>query len=123
MPHLFEDADHYVAIWNGPVGREIKRIIAGESNFLVLGPMFRGARRLTANRPVEPIDDLAGLKIRVSPTQERLVTRQIFGASPTPMSWSEVFTALQQGIIDAQVNPLATILSASLNTRSRATSS
>lgn len=115
MPYLFNDAAHYVQIWNGAIGEELKQKIADEANFLVIGHMYRGARQLTSNKPVESIDDLSGLKIRVSPMKERLVTWKIFGASPTPMSWSEVFTALQQGVIEAQENPLATIQSASLN--------
>lgn len=115
MPYLFDDATQYAAVWNGPVGQEIKDKIAAEANFRLLGHMYRGARQLTSSRDVESIDDLKGLKIRVSPMRERLVTWQVFGASPTPMSWSEVFTALQQGVIDAQENPLATIQSASLN--------
>ncbi len=115
LPYLFDGADHYAAVWNGPVGQEIKEQIATDANFRVLGHMYRGARELTASRPVEKIEDLSGLKIRVSPMRERLVTWQVFGASPTPMSWAEVFTALQQGVIEAQENPLATIQSASLN--------
>lgn len=115
MPYLFDDAAHYAAVWNGEVGEELKAKIADEANFLVLGHMYRGARQLTANREVQSIDDLAGLKMRVSPMKERLVTWRTFGASPTPMSWSEVFTALQQGVIEAQENPLATIQSASLD--------
>jgi tripartite ATP-independent transporter DctP family solute receptor len=114
MPFLFEDAGHYAEVWNGPVGEEIKQKIADEANFLVLWHMYRGARQLTSSKEVRSIEDLSGLKIRVSPMKERLVTWQVFGASPTPMSWSEVFTALQQGVIEAQENPLATIQSASL---------
>ncbi|MCF3934567.1 TRAP transporter substrate-binding protein [Acuticoccus sp. M5D2P5] len=115
MPYLFDDAAHYAAVWNGPVGEELKATIADEANFLVLGHMYRGARQLTSSRKIETMDDLAGLKMRVSPMKERLVTWRTFGASPTPMSWSEVFTALQQGVIEAQENPLATIQSASLD--------
>lgn len=115
MPYLFRDFEHYVKIWNGPVGEEIKQAMAKDSNFLILGHMFRGARELTSNRPVTSVADLKGLKIRVSPMKERLITWKIFGASPTPMAWSEVFTALQQGVIDAQENPLDTIKGASLH--------
>lgn len=115
MPYLFDNADHYAAVWNGPVGEELKAKIAEESNFLVLGHMYRGARQLTANREIDDIADLEGLRMRVSPMKERLVTWRTFGASPTPMAWSEVFTALQQGVIEAQENPLATIQSASLD--------
>ena len=114
MPYLFRDYHHYVKVWEGPIGDEMKQVLAKEGNFLVLGHMFRGFRQLTANRPVRTIEDLRGLKIRVSPMKERLVTWKIFGASPTPMAWGEVFSALQQGVIDAQENPLPTILFGSL---------
>jgi len=74
MPYLFEGADHYAEVWNGEVGEEIKQKIADEANFLVLGHMYRGARQLTSNKEVRDIEDLDGLKIRVSPMKERLVT-------------------------------------------------
>ncbi|WP_420392469.1 TRAP transporter substrate-binding protein [Acuticoccus sp.] len=115
MPYLFRDAEHYLDIWTGPVGEEIKQTIAEEANFKLLGHMFRGTRELTSNKRVESIEDLEGLKIRVTPVKERLVTWQTFGASPTPMPFSEVFTSLQQGVIDAQENPLPTIAKNSLN--------
>ena len=114
MPYLFDGYEHYVSVWNGNVGKKLKADMAKEANFLILGHMFRGARELTSNKPVKSIDDLQGLKIRVSPMKERLVTWKTFGANPTPMGFSEVFTALQQGVIDAQENPLATIKGSSM---------
>ncbi|MCY4309708.1 MAG: TRAP transporter substrate-binding protein, partial [Rhodospirillaceae bacterium] len=111
MPYLFKDADHYFKIWNGPVGKEIKDKIAKEANFRFIGHMFRGTRELTSNRKITSIKDLAGLKIRVTPIKERLATWKAFGASPTPMAWSEVFTSLQQGVIEAQENPAPVIIS------------
>ncbi|MEM1131201.1 MAG: TRAP transporter substrate-binding protein, partial [Pseudomonadota bacterium] len=109
MPYLFDDADHYMEVWNGPVGNEIKDLIAEEANFRVMGHLYRGSRELTSNKEIRSIDDLEGLKIRVTPIKERLETWNAFGASPTPMPWSEVFTALQQGVIEAQENPIAAI--------------
>jgi TRAP-type transport system periplasmic protein len=114
MPYLFRDYPHYVKVWDGPLGEEIKGVLAKEGNFLVMGHMFRGHRHVTANRPIRTLEDLRGLKIRVSPMKERLVAWKIFGASPTPMAWGETFSALQQGVIDAQENPLTTIVSSSL---------
>ncbi len=109
MPYLFRDADHYLRVWNGDVGQEVKDLMAEEANFRIFGHLYRGSRELTSNKEVNSIDDLNGLKIRVTPIKERLVTWETFGASPTPMSFSELFTALQQGVIDAQENPIATI--------------
>ena len=109
MPYLFRDADHYFSLWNSEEGQRIKDIIAEEANFRVIGHMYRGSRELTSNTPIASAADLQGLKIRVTPIKERLETWKAFGANPTPMAWSEVFTSLQQGVIDAQENPLAAI--------------
>lgn len=114
MPFLFEDAGHYVRVWNGPVGQEVKELLAKEANFRIFGHMFRGTRELTSNRKITKIEDLKGLKIRVTPIKERLVTWKTFGANPTPMAFAEVFNALQQGVIDAQENPIPTIAKNSL---------
>jgi len=111
MPYLFRDADHYFSLWNSEQGQRIKDLIAEEANFRVLGHMYRGSRELTSNKPISSAADLEGLKIRVTPIKERLETWKAFGANPTPMAWSEVFTSLQQGVIDAQENPLAAIYS------------
>ena len=115
MPYLFKDMEDYLKVWEGPIGQEIINKIANEVNYLVIGHLFRGARQLTANKPVESLEDLQGLKMRVSPMKERIVTWNVLGASPTPMSWSEVFTALDQGIIEGQENPLNTIYNASIH--------
>jgi len=114
MPYAFNDANHYMSIWDGPVGKEIKEAFATESNFRVMGHLFRGTRELTSNVEVRSMEDLAGLKMRVTPIKERLETWKAFGAAPTPMAWSEVFTSLQQGVIDAQENPVAVALSQKL---------
>ena len=64
-------------------------------------------------RPVEKPEDLAGLKIRVTPDKVRLATFEGLGAEPAPLSFGELYSALQQGLFDAQENPLAIIYSAS----------
>src|SRR5690606_15452191 len=69
-----------------------------------------GYRHITNSvRPIEAPDDLQGLKLRAPEAQLRIDTFRELGALPTPMAFSEVFTALQQGVVDGQENPLATI--------------
>lgn len=76
----------------------------------MLGIVNRGPRHLTtSNRPVRTPADLAGLKLRVPEIPVYLAAWRALGASPTPMAFPEVFTALQQGTIDGQENPLSTI--------------
>lgn len=109
LPFLFRDTGHFLKIWESPLGKEILDKISQETGFLFLGHMYRGARHLTAVRPVEKLADLEGLKIRVPPLDTYIQIWEKLGASPTPMAWTEVFTALQQKVIDAQENPLDVI--------------
>ncbi|MGB5262570.1 MAG: TRAP transporter substrate-binding protein, partial [Lutimonas sp.] len=71
----------------------------------------RGPRQLTSNRPIRHPDDLNGLIIRVPNVPTFITAWSALGAKPTPMAFSEVFTGLQQGTVEAQENPFALILS------------
>jgi TRAP-type C4-dicarboxylate transport system substrate-binding protein len=82
-----------------------------EAGVRALGLMEKGFRVLTTNKPVETIDDLSGLKIRVSPNDIAIKTFQAWGIEPLPMDWAEVFPALQQRVIDGQENPYTTAIS------------
>jgi tripartite ATP-independent transporter DctP family solute receptor len=80
----------------------------------VIGWWENGFRNITNNtRPIETPADLEGLKIRVTPDKVRLATFEGLGAEPAPLSFGELYSALQQGLFDAQENPLAIIHSAS----------
>lgn len=85
--------------------------LVDEAGVRALGLMEKGFRVLTTNKPVETLDDLKGLKIRVSPNDIAIKTFQSWGIEPTPMDWAEVFPALQQNVIDGQENPYTTAIS------------
>ena len=70
---------------------------------------YYGSRHVTANKPILSPDDMRGLKIRVPNAPAYILFPQAAGANPTPMAFSEVYLALQQGVVDAQENPLPTI--------------
>ncbi|WP_282077441.1 sialic acid TRAP transporter substrate-binding protein SiaP [Epibacterium ulvae] len=70
---------------------------------------YYGSRHVTANKPILTPDDMADLKIRVPNAPAYVLFPQAIGANPTPMAFSEVYLALQQGVVDAQENPLTTI--------------
>jgi tripartite ATP-independent transporter DctP family solute receptor len=81
-----------------------------------LGYWENGFRQITNNvRPIYKPEDLQGIKLRTPESPVRMATFKAFGANPMPMSFSEVFGALQQGVTDGQENPLATIYQASLH--------
>ena len=112
LPYLFRDRAHQFALQDGPLGAEILR--DGEKYWL-RGLCFydAGSRSFyTKDRPVNTPDDLRGLKIRVmeSPTAQAMVSQ--LGGSPTPMAYGELYTSLQQGVVDgAENNPPSFYLS------------
>jgi tripartite ATP-independent transporter DctP family solute receptor len=70
---------------------------------------YYGSRHVTSNKPILKPNDMAGLKIRVPNAPAYILFPKAVGANPTPMAFSEVYLALQQGVVDAQENPLPTI--------------
>ncbi|HZD52383.1 MAG TPA: TRAP transporter substrate-binding protein [Woeseiaceae bacterium] len=104
VPYLFRDAEHYHAVLDSPIGREL--LLAPEPVRLRgLGYYDAGSRSFYAvGKPIETPDDLRGLKIRVQESQTALQMVKSFGAAPTPIAWGELYTALQQGVVDAAEN-------------------
>ncbi len=110
--YLFRDSDHIQKVASGKIGAEIEQDILEKANMRVLTWFERGPRFLTSNRPIRSPEDAKGLKMRVPNVPWFIKGWQAIGANPAPMAFSEVFTALQQGVMDAQENPLALIDSA-----------
>ncbi|MCE3026878.1 TRAP transporter substrate-binding protein [Salinicola sp. DM10] len=115
VPYLFKDADQLRRAVEGDVGKQIEAQITERTGLVPLAWFERGPRELTSNRPIKTPDDLDGLRIRVPNVPLFVDTWKALGARPTPMAFSEVFTALQQNTIEAQENPLSLIESASFN--------
>lgn len=100
LPYLFRDRSHMYAVLDGPVGRRFEKPVA-DRGLVLLGYFEAGLRHLmTRDRPVERTSDLAGLKIRTMENPLHLSAFAAFGASPLPMAYGEVYTALEQGVID-----------------------
>ena len=113
MPYAWGARDQAFAALDGDLGVALADMLDGKG-IKVLGWWENGFRNITNNvRPVEKPEDLAGLKIRVTPDKVRLATFEGLGAEPAPLSFGELYSALQQGLFDAQENPLAIIYSAS----------
>jgi tripartite ATP-independent transporter DctP family solute receptor len=109
LPFLFRDREHAYKVLDGPIGRELLDAFSAKG---IKGLAFweNGFRQITNSvRPIEKPEDLRGIKIRTMENKVHLSAFKAFGASPTPMAWSEVYTALQQKTIDAQENPIAII--------------
>lgn len=115
VPFLFDDQAHFQKVYDGEVGQMISDKIATESGYKVLSYWDRGARWLTVNKEVNVPADMSGLKIRVPDSPVFVKSFQRLSAAPTPMAFGEVFTSLQQGVIDGQENPLSLIYASKFN--------
>ena len=110
IPFLFRDFDHAQAVLDGPVGQEMLAKFK-DRGFQGLAFGGIGFRQLTnSRRPVTGPDDVKGMKIRTQENQIHLMVWRALGALPTPMALPEVFTALQQGVVDGQENPIGAII-------------
>ncbi|MDH3652139.1 MAG: TRAP transporter substrate-binding protein [Saprospiraceae bacterium] len=112
MPFLLKDSLDKKSLIEGPIGQRIKREMLEEVGLRPVGLFERGPRHLTSNRPIKHPDDLDGLILRVPNVPTFVTAWSAMGAKPTPMAFSEVFTSLQQGTIEAQENPFDLILNA-----------
>lgn len=114
IPFLFRDLAHGRAVVDGPIGQDI-RAQFDDRGLKALAWGEQGFRHITnSRRQIEKPADLAGLKLRTMENPVHITAFKTLGAAPTPMAWPEVVSALQQGIIDGQENPLSVIESAKL---------
>ena len=115
LPFLFESTKEADAVMDGEVGRTFAQELT-DKNLVVLAYWELGFRNLTnSRRPVEKVDDIEGLKIRVVQSPIYLEMFQALGANAVPMPFPEVYTALETGTVDGQENPAPSILTAKLN--------
>ncbi|MEF2553984.1 TRAP transporter substrate-binding protein [Aurantimonas sp. A2-1-M11] len=115
LPFLFEDLPQAWEVVDGPFGDSLKAL-AEEQGLLVLAFWDNGIRQTSNNvRPIEAPADLAGLKIRTPPDPITVDIFNALGASPTPLAFSELYIALEQGVVDGQENPLINIWSSKLH--------
>jgi tripartite ATP-independent transporter DctP family solute receptor len=112
LPYLFENQDHLRKVIYGPVGEEIKQNLQSKAGIIGLEFWERGPRQLTTNKAINSVEDIQGLKIRVPEIPPMVAAWKAMGANPTPMAFGELYTALQQHIVDAQENPFVNIATA-----------
>ena len=109
MPFAYPDRETAFRVIDGPVGDIIDEKLA-EKGFVALGWMELGSRNVTNNvRPIKKIEDFEGLKIRLQPNETHLATFRALGANPVSMGIQEVYSALQQGVLDGEENPYSII--------------
>lgn len=111
VPFLFRDKAHARAVLDGPIGDELLKKFEPKG-FKALAWAENGFRHMTnSKRAINTPEDLKGLKLRTMENPVHITAYKAFGIITTPMAFPEVFTALQQGTVDGQENPLPVIIS------------
>lgn len=109
LPYLFKNEGAAEEVLDGDIGKEIGESLE-PSGFHVLSWMTQSWRHVTCNKEVHKPTDMAGMKIRTMDSEYHMAHFNALGASAIPMAFSELYTALQQGTIDAQENPYTNIV-------------
>ena len=111
MPYIIKDREHMKRV-QAELG-DTFQAAAQAKGYHIVGYFENGFRHITNNtRPINVPSDLEGVKLRTPKSKWRLKMFKLYGANPTPMAFSEVFTALKTGVMDGQENPYAQIASA-----------
>jgi TRAP-type transport system periplasmic protein len=103
--YLFKDLDHIREVDSGEVGTKIKNLVVEKAGMRPIMSFMREARQLTSSKPINSLEDVKGMKIRVAQSTASINAWEALGTKPVPMPMGEVFSALQQGVIDGQENP------------------
>ncbi len=117
LPYLFEDREHLWKVLNSPIGDELLNDLENNQLGMIgLGYVEEGSRHFfNTKKPIYDPEDLNGMKLRVSETSILMDTVSALGSSPTPISFGELFTSLQTGVVDGAEQPLSGYFSNSFN--------
>jgi C4-dicarboxylate-binding protein DctP len=110
IPYLFSGPEVAYKVLDGQFGRELSDLVIKKAGMRFLSYSHIGFRHFTNNvRPIRSPKDMKGLKIRTREDPAEMKIVQSLGASPTPIAWGELYTALQQGVVDGEENPTSMI--------------
>lgn len=111
--YMFENTDHLMKFYSDDceVYQQLNEGLKEACGIDTLAAIYYGARHMTTETPLNTIDDLKGLKMRVASDPMPTAFFEAMGATPTPVAYNETYLALQQGVADGQENPAASILS------------
>ena len=100
MPFLFENAEQMDRALNAPEVRDYVNEVLGKQGFRLIGFFSAGTRHIMTKKPVATMEDLSGMKIRTMQNPAHLAAFKDFGANPTPLAYSELYGALETGVVD-----------------------
>lgn len=108
-PFLFKDYEHVKKVLNGEIGKELTADLEKEHGVKPLAWSANGFRMFSSNKPIENMDDFDGIRLRMPNIPNYITLGKLLGTNVTPLPISEVFTALEQKVVDGQDNPIATL--------------
>ncbi len=115
MPYTFPTTEVAREVLEGPFGKKLSNIVAEQSGVRILNYLPSAFRNFSNSvRPIRNPEDMVGLKIRTQQVPIHIAMVEALGASPTPIAWAELYSALQTGVVDGQENAPYTMLLANL---------
>lgn len=112
--YIFNSYEHMDAVMNGEIGQEVFQRVADEQGILPLMCWYQGARcvSLSFDKQLNTPEDLKGVNLRMPDTSAFMFLGKALGASPTPVNYADLYTALDTGVVDGQDNPLPSLINA-----------
>ncbi|WP_158626088.1 TRAP transporter substrate-binding protein [Arsenicitalea aurantiaca] len=114
-PFVFRDRDHVYATWQSELGDEVREIFEAEHGVRALGMMGRGYRHLTSNDPINSVEDMEGMRIRMGQSKPFIEAFTETGAVVVPIALPELFTSLRLGTVSASDGPFDQIYTFNLH--------
>lgn len=116
LPYIYKDYEHQTNVLKGAAGNKLKEIILNQTGVRVLSYYQQAFRQIfTSGKPINNVDDIKGLKIRVPESPTYVNTFNMLGSAPTPVAWGETYTALETGVVQGLENTPESIYSSSMH--------
>lgn len=114
IPYIFDSPPIAWRVMDGWYGEKLNKAMIEQTGIRALAWSDNGVRNFSANKPLQTPADLQGVKMRVMVSEVYVKMVEALGGSPTPVAWPELYTALQQGVVDGQENGVTNMLAANL---------
>jgi C4-dicarboxylate-binding protein DctP len=114
LPYIFPNKETLYRVMDGDIGKKLFGMLAAKG---ITGLAFwdNGFKQMSANRPLHSVEDFKGLKMRIQSSKVLEAQMKALGANPQVMAFSEVYSALQQGVVDGTENPLSNLYTQKMN--------
>ncbi|MDD3656762.1 MAG: TRAP transporter substrate-binding protein [Atribacterota bacterium] len=114
-PYVMRDFEHFLKVWESPLGMEARDVVAENGNMIYLGIVYRGLRQTTSNKPIYTPEDVHMLKLRLPTVKTWIAVWEEIGAAPVPIPLPDLYNSLKDGTADASEGDLPQISSFKLD--------